>query len=163
MSLFCSCRLYGLLLHFSQMNFGFKTTACSLRIGSVLIVGTSYRNTSEMKSDPGDQYFIDYFFFFFSKMKVIFIRRLVRAHSYRLWVMWSVWIGTRFRAWDCKNRAFCSGIFFSFFLEFPNTVCCNIICVIVALCLIMLPIRDLRRCSDPSSLHELEYWCWCIS
>lgn len=29
-------------------------------------------------------------------------------------------------------------------LEFPNTACCNTICVIVALCLIMLPIRDLK-------------------
>ena len=29
-------------------------------------------------------------------------------------------------------------------LEFPSTACCNTICVIVALCLIMLPIWDLK-------------------
>lgn len=31
--------------------------------------------------------------------------------------------------------------------------CCNTICVIVALCLIMLPIWDLRRCSDTFSTN----------
>lgn len=62
----------------------------------------------------------------------------------------------RKKRWWCvcvKNR---SGFhaereLFDAFLEFLNTACCNIICVIVALCLIMLPIWDLRRCSDPSS------------
>lgn len=96
------------------MNFGFKTTACSLRIGNVLIVGTSDRNTSEMKSDPGDQYFIDYFFFF---LKVICIEDwCVHIHigSCEAFELELVFV---LRTCSCKNRAFYSVVFF-FFLSF---------------------------------------------